>query len=302
MTIRECLELRYPHRSANSIPLRERIIELCQKYIVNGHGDTNAGQKLCSKDDAQYWQQLSEVLLADQLAKAQIQITHRLAGPDFLIGHNGRKLWIEVTCPEPKGLPNEWINHIRGTPVSVPHEQILLRWTNAIKAKTDVLSGYIDKCIVNKEDAYVIAINGRLLRGFGGEFPELYGISQFPFAVEATFCIGPYQMSIDRQTLQTTGSGHQYRSSILKPNGASVPADTFLDPNFSPISAIWSVDIDENVLAGEWRPMVVVHNPNAANPIPTNFLPAHAEYIVTNLGDHYRLEGRDGRLVLQSPD
>jgi hypothetical protein len=125
-------------------------------------------------------------------------------------------------------------------------------------------------------------------------------ISQFPFAVEVVFCVGPYQIHIDRQTLQTTGTDHQHRSLIPKPNGAVVPTDTFFDPKFSPISGIWAVDgdvsVDENLLAGQSGPMVVVHNPIAAIPIPTNFLPAHAESIATDHGDHYKLERCDGRL------
>lgn len=188
------LELRYKNQNPKSIALRECIIDMCKKYVDNGLGDKNAEQKLCSKDDTQYWQQLSEVLLADQLAKAQIQVAHHPAGPDFLMEHNGRKVWVEVTCPEPKVLPNEWINHIPGTVASVPHEEILLRWTNPFKTKVDVLIGnpdkniigYLEKGIVCDKDAYVIAINGRLLRGFGGVFPELNGISQFPFAGRAT--------------------------------------------------------------------------------------------------------------------
>lgn len=98
-----------------------------------------------------------------------------------------------------QGLPDEWINHVSGNVVSLPHEEILLRWTSAIKEKAEKLlgradrktgeriPGYIEKGIVTPSDAYVIAINGRLLRGFGGAIPELHGISQLPYAVEATF-------------------------------------------------------------------------------------------------------------------
>ncbi|MGQ0446414.1 MAG: hypothetical protein ACT4O2_15140 [Beijerinckiaceae bacterium] len=304
MTIRESLELRYPNQNPHCTALREWITELCQNYIKNGLGDKNAEQRLCSNDDAQYWQQLSEVLLADQFDKARIQVAHPHEGPDFLIEHDGRKIWVEVTCPEPNGLPEEWRNHIPGRVSNLPHEEILLRWTNAISEKSKVLIRYLEKGIVRKEDAYIIAINGRLLRGFGGLFPELNGISQFPFAVEAVFCVGPIQIHIDRQTLRTVGSDHQHRPLIPKPNGAVVPADTFLDPKFAPISAIWAVDVnvnvDENLLAGQSGPLVVVHNP--ANPIPTNLLPAHAEYIATDHGDHFKLERRDGRLNLQSTD
>ena len=41
--------------------------------------------------------------------------------------------------------------------------------------------------------------------------------------------------------------------------------------------------------------MAVIHNPNAFNPIPTGYLPAHDEYVATPIGtkefEQNRLEG-----------
>ena len=138
MKIRESLELRYPKQNPHCTALREWITDLCQNYIENRLGDKNAEQRLCSAAYAQYWQQLSEVLLADQLDKAQIQVAHRHKRPDFLIEHDGRKIWVEVTCPEPNGLPDKWRNHIPGTVFKIPYEEILLRWTNAIRICTQL--------------------------------------------------------------------------------------------------------------------------------------------------------------------
>jgi hypothetical protein len=184
----------------------------------------------------------------------------------------------------------------------MPHEAMLLRWTSAIKEKSEKLigtpenpgTGYLIKGLVAADDSYVIAVNGRLLRS---RFPQLEGISQFPFAVEATFSIGPYAVTINRETLESTDRGHQHRPLIPKPNGALVPADTFLDPRFSPISAIWAMDADENLLVGRQQPMVVVHNPTALNPLPVDLLPAFSEYVAISNGDYYQLERRKGRLA-----
>lgn len=75
MTIRQALELRYQNQNPKCVALRESIIDRCQKFIYKELGYKDAEQKLCSKEDAPYWQQLSEVLLADQLDKAKIQFT-----------------------------------------------------------------------------------------------------------------------------------------------------------------------------------------------------------------------------------
>jgi len=241
------------------------------------------------------------VLIAQKLLEVSLPITHPPAGPDFVFEHEGRKIWLEVICPEAKGIPSDWTDHVPGTAVSLPHEAILLRWTAAFKEKAEKLlgnaatRGYLDKGIVRSNDCYVIVINGRLLRGFGGVFPELTGISQFPFAVEATLAVGPIQVLIDRDTLKTTETGHQHRPKISKQNGATVPADTFLDPKFAPVSAVWAVDLDETVLVGEAKPMVVVHNPHARNKIPKNLLPADSEYAAIDCGDYFQLDRQPGR-------
>jgi type I restriction enzyme S subunit len=294
--------LRYPYEDAPGLELRARVEHLLQGYINDGLGDGNAEQRLCSQDDAIYWQQFSEVLLADQLTKAGIRPLHSGEGPDFLIEHMGRRIWIEVITPKPEGIPGQWLQPQYKGAWSLPHEEILLRWTSAIKEKAEKLlgnaekrtKGYLQKGIVRSNDAYVIAINGYLLRR--PSWPQLLGISQFPFAVEASFCVGPIQVYIDLETLKTTGSDHQHRPSIPKPNGAQVRADTFLDPQFSPISAIWAVDIDENLLFERTQPMAVVHNPGARNPIPERLLPAQSEYVAIDQGADYLLEKRDGRL------
>jgi type I restriction enzyme S subunit len=202
-----------------------------------------------------------------------LPLTPSRNGPDFLIEVDGRKIWIEVICPQPTGIPEDWLAQPKGEVVGFPHEAILLRWTSGIKEKAEKLlgntatpsKGYIDKGVVGANDAYVIALNGRLLRG--SQFATITGISQFPFAVEAGFAVGPITIIINRDTMSQAGSGHAHRPVIRKPNGAAVPAYTFLDPSFRPVSAIWTTDVDETWVIGNMKPMAVIHNPIAANPL-----------------------------------
>ena len=139
-------------------------------------------------------------------------------------------------------------------------------------------------------------MNGKLLRGFGGAFDAITGISQFPFAVEATFAVGPLQVHIDRETLEASELEHQRRYLIHKPVGQPVPADAFLSQRYAPVSAIWAVDIDECSLLNGIPRMVVVHNPHATNPMPPKVLPAQDEYIAREVDDEtYQLDRVDGR-------
>jgi type I restriction enzyme S subunit len=282
--------------------MRERLISIADQYLADGQGDLNAEQRLRSNDLNEYWGQLSEVLLGYQLSEVAIPFTHEGAGPDFRIERDGRVIWIEVITPRPTNVPEEWLAAAEGVR-DFPHEAILLRWTAAIKAKAEVLIGGPDNCgylangLVAPEDSYVIAVNGRLLRDGVGMMDALTGISQFPFAVEATFAVGPLQIMINRENLQAGEPEHQRRYFISKPVGQPVPAFTFLDPRFRPISAIWATDVDEFSILDRAPSMAVVHNPEALNPIPLGLLPAQNEYVARVLDEErYQLDRVVGRM------
>jgi len=282
---------RYPG-SGQRQTWRDELANACNAFVTSGLADAKFTKELCSGSEQKFWSCISEALLAAHLRKMGFDPKPSHAGgPDFLLIENGRKIWIEVICPEPAGVPSDWLAEEldKIKVVDFPHEPILLRWTSAIKEKAEKLigsldgkvKGYLEKGIVAPEDAYVIAVNGCQLRN--GPFPALLGISQFPFAAEAVFAIGPYQININRDTLKQTGAGHQHRPLISKQKGAPVPAYTFLDARFQPISAIWAVDV-VGISAINSNPMAVIHNPSAFNPIPVGFLPAHNEYVATPIG------------------
>ena len=176
----------------------------------------------------------------------------------------------------------------------------MLRWTSAITAKAEGLlgssdgkkPGYLQAGLVSPDDIYVIAVNGCQMRH--GPFPSLHGISQFPYAAEAVFPIGPYQIQIDRETLKTVGSGHQHRLAIKKPNGSSVPTHAFLDPRNRMVSAIWAVDFTGFGAIGNAEPSALIHNPSALNPFPRGFFSVDDEYEATPLGDDELLLKRVG--------
>jgi type I restriction enzyme S subunit len=285
--------------------MRETLLRACDEFIASGLADAKFRIELCSGSEGKFWSCISEALLGQHLMRAGLepQASHG-GGPDFLIELDDQKVWIEVTCPEPIGLPDEWLDPPATGVVTFPHVPMLLRWTSAIKEKAEKLlgtvdgtrRGYLDKGTVGAGDAYVIAINGRQLRH--GPFPALIGISQFPFAVEAVFAVGPYQILIDKVSLEQLGSGHQHRPLVEKPKGAPVPAGVFLDPRYRPVSAIWAVDVDGSSAIGNMEPMTVVHNPMATNGIPLGLLPALDEF-VASADEHggYTLQKIPGRLA-----
>lgn len=194
MSIETFLLKRYPGGGRRQAG-RDEIAHACNAFVNSGLADTNFTEELCSGAEQSFWARVSEALLAARLRDAGFNLTpSHGGGPDLLIIENERKAWIEVICPEPTGVPSDWLKSELGKVVDFPHEAILLRWTSAIKEKAEKLigsldgdiKGYIEKGIFASEDAYIIAVNGRQLRN--GPFSALFGISQFPFAVEAVFC------------------------------------------------------------------------------------------------------------------
>ena len=283
---------RYPRNDPRSVAYRDELIRVCNEFVERGLADRKFVRELSSGQDSKFWACISEALLADRLHGKNLPERSTVDdGPDFLIEDGDLKIWIEVICPEPRGIPTDWLSFGEGV-TDFPHVDILLRWTSAIKEKAEKLignadgtiNGYLQKGVVASDEAYVIAVNGCQLRN--GPFSALSGISQFPFAAEAVFPIGPIQLRINRETGKVVDQGHQNRPYVINRNNAKVPAFTFLDPRFNPISAIWAVDLNGGAAIGNKEPMAVIHNPNALNPISVGFLPADSEYVATPCSDN----------------
>ncbi len=207
-------------------------------------------------------------------------------GPDFGLLHEGATIWVEAIVPAPEGIPAEYL----ATPKvgefivkAMPHEQMLLRWTAALKEKHEKFQRYVENGIIAASEPTVIAINGCRLCEFA---INDRGISQMPFAVEATFPIGPIAVPISRDG-RTDGEARRIpRYSIRNANGAEVPTDSFLNPRYGNVSAV--------IGAVKWDmlqplPLTVVHNPLAAVPLPREIFAATKEYVADDHGEEFLL-------------
>jgi hypothetical protein len=133
--IKEHLLSRYPGGFERTIAVREFIERICCRYIELDLADPNFERDLCSGNDARYWQRLSEALLAHEFLEIGLDLRPSRNGPDLLLQHEGRNIWIEVICPEPAEVPTEWLQSKLSEVITLPHEAILLRWTAAIKKR-----------------------------------------------------------------------------------------------------------------------------------------------------------------------
>lgn len=289
-------------RFANYPKLADCLIDLHRRYAPWGLKDSKFDQEFTDGDDGHFYSYLWEMLLASHFKSVGLDMSSDDIGPDFKIQHSGRTVWVEAICPAPTGLPNDWLQESKPGEVQVrsfPHEQMLLRWTAALKEKKEKLTGrasrsgeatipgYAAKGIVGCNEPYVIAVSSCRLGHH--ETDSHIGISQLPFAVEAVFPVGPIEVVIDRETMERVETRYGHRLSIRKPNGGMVPTDSFLNPDYAGVSAVLGSPAGLNAACGFEIPIVVVHNPFATNPLPIGILGADQEYVAEDKGGHLEL-------------
>jgi hypothetical protein len=110
----EALKKRYSGALPGDANVRSRVLETWRWFSDAGLAEQDGETRLASPDDTTYWQQLSEVLVSHQLSKVGLLPVRRPNSPDFLIEHDGQGIWIEVICPEPMGISEDWLKAVPG--------------------------------------------------------------------------------------------------------------------------------------------------------------------------------------------
>jgi type I restriction enzyme S subunit len=255
-------------------------------FAASGAADQNYLTELSSGDEGRFWSRVWEAMLFWRFHELGWGIEGPGEGPDFCLETPHGVVLVEASVPAPDGLLAEWLADRPGHVYSMPHEAMLLRWTSKFSDKQakhadDIAGGRVDASV-----PFVIAINGcRLSR-----YPEENGISQWPFAIEATFPIGPLAVPIDRETGKFGEAYQSLRFSIAKRPGVEIPTDNFLDPDAACVSALIgcaSCYADAEVVAkfNGQPPYFLVHNPLATNPLPMGWLPGAIEYAAKQVSD-----------------
>jgi hypothetical protein len=245
------------------------IVDLWNKYRSLGLPNAHFVSELSNGKRETVFQRVWEMMLARHLHALGYNPIVSDEGPDFQIEHDGKKIWIEAICPKPEGLPQHWLRGPKPGELKVhdvPHNEVLLRWTAAIKEKCEKYGDYLQKRIVSECDAYIIAVNGCQL----GVFPLDRGVSQFPYALEAVYPVGPLTVPIDKATRKVGQPFYSIRSQIKTAAGAPVSTTVFLDKSNAGVSAVIgysSVRAEAPLL-----PLDVVHNHFARSPLPREIL------------------------------
>lgn len=160
-------------------------------------------------------------------------------GPDVLVSLNGRRLWIEATCPTggAPGLPDS-VEQPRATCAgeppevySVPHDRISLRIRGALQTKQAAFRRYIEQDIVQACDALVVAIN---VHAIPHAWPDMDDMM-----VRALYGVGHRVLVIDRDTRQIVDRRREQLVSIARqPTEEPVGMLPLVDGTMPHISAV----------------------------------------------------------------
>jgi hypothetical protein len=276
--------------------IREYWNEILESYMSSGLAPPDIKTEIeigLTREPQKFWAGLWEAVLYGRFSERGFEFRRDRVGaagqdgPDLGLISGEYTVWIEAIVPSPTGIPKKWLEFRPNEAFSVPHEQILLRWTSASKDKLEQLDKRIKNGIVADGDAYVVAINACMLSRYNGED---FGISQFPYAVETVFPIGPlavrYELGredVGNEPKQVGPVENSHRFSIKNRNKADVSTANFLDPNYQRVSAlIGSSSVPHPT---EVHLTTAVHNPLATHPLGIGFLELEDEYYSEEIDD-----------------
>jgi len=273
------IEQAFVRRGLSGKFLQLYLSPMIARFVQSGCADNNYLTEFQYGNDGQFWSRIWEAMLYGRFHYLGWSVSGRSSGPDLHLTAPTGPALVEATVPSPEGLPSEWLDRQPGRVYSMPHEQMLLRWTSSLYDKKEKHLEDISRGQADATMPFVIAINSCRL----SLHPEAYGITQWPFAVEATFPIGPLAVPVDRSTGKFGETYQSLRFSVNKRPDCPIPTDNFLDPDYVCVSALIgcaSCHADDATLAefNDQPPYYLVYNPLATNPLPQNWLPGAIEY------------------------
>jgi len=271
--------------------LQNYLKSILDSYIKSDCADDDSYSRLCEPSRQHFFAKVWEAILYKRFYDLGWSIQGlQNGGPDFLL--NGttcdKQVYVEATVPAPEGLPENWLNSESGGMTTFPYAEMLLRWTSSLKAKSDKHRRDMQKPHIDANRPFVIAINSCRLSRMADDF----GISQWPFAVEAVFPVGCITVPINRNTGEMGEAFQGQRFTILKPKtNKNIPTDNFLNPDYSHVSALLGCSSCWASLNNRDDPvklptMFLVHNPLANNPLPQGWLPGAIEYVTTKKSEN----------------
>jgi hypothetical protein len=112
-------------------------------------------------------------------------------------------------------------------------------------------------------------------------------------AARGLYGVGDPVFRYDRRSGRNQWSEFEVKKELTRKGKGTIPLDTFLDPLYAPVSAVWVMSLDEFdllhddpvVLPRERCASAILHNPHANVMLGSGLLPAYEEWTITSGDD-----------------
>lgn len=234
-----------------------------------------ADRHFLSEVKKQFHQRTWEMYLGCSLLDRSISFVSKDIGPDILIEESGNKIWIEcIACT--KGEGEDRVPTLQyGVAQNVPDDEMVMRIVSGLKTKYEKYESYLERGIVSGNDHLIIAVSA-------GSFdhPEA-----FPLILHSVFPIGYPTLSFPIDGGEPV-NGWTTRPFRTKKNGSQVPTTFFVNGQHTEISGVIYCKnnvLNHSTILGD--DILVVHNPQAKNPLPSSGLNSFKQYKPDENGD-----------------
>jgi type I restriction enzyme S subunit len=266
--------------------------------IYRPYADDDYREQLAQDFHGRFWEMYLTCTLIEKSYGVVPKRTRSL-GPDVLIEDSSRRIFVEAVTPSagddtnPDQVPEFKANTFRAE--RVPDDQITLRYCGSISDKYKKYESYVEKGIISPSDLYIVALNSCKIRvGTIDSRDE----GDLPRIVRAVLPVGPLQATIGTSPNPTVQWQYQYRPSLSRAGGSTVPTDQFMKEEYAGMSGILYSHSDfANRPDQVGDDFIFLHNPQSArNSIPERYFRMGVEYLVRLEGDHLSISRNEWRV------
>lgn len=186
-------------------------------------------------------------------------------GPDLLLIHSGRRVWIEATIAEPgKGADSAVRQYAGNGAYTFDEKKRILRYTQAIKAKATQYEAFIARGIVRRDEPFVLAIMADI------EDADLCAPGEPPDIVRAVYPVGALELHVPIRRgdgeapppiVANAPQPFVFKFSKIEGKPIEIPTTGFLDGSLAWCSAILFKDAPT---IGSGEELLLVRNHSAA--------------------------------------